>query len=240
MTADNNILVSTSGDPTAYAEAGIYCSAQADGSLTFKCTTTPTEDVLVSVYIGGSISGENEITVDEEMSDESTNPVQNKVIKKYIDENAGGGGCETQEEKLAQSVGGIYKHELMYVHTIENMSYSIAMTLYIDTPTPISSFAQLNTLLLTLALFKAQNGAPTVHEAFIFGKGVGLVKGYYVFPKHYNDNDDEDGEICFLTGVYEDSIAVTECRLDRWNTSSNLDYYIEDGAATLADTVTAL
>ena len=89
VTADNNILVSASGDPTAYAEAGIYCSAQADGSLTFKCTTIPTEDVLVSVYIGGSISGENEITVDEGMSDVSTNPVQNKVVKAYVDEKAG-------------------------------------------------------------------------------------------------------------------------------------------------------
>lgn len=52
-TADNNILIGASGEPTAFAEAGVYCSAQADGYLTFKCTTTPTEDIVASVFIMG-------------------------------------------------------------------------------------------------------------------------------------------------------------------------------------------
>lgn len=58
-TADNNILIGASGEPTAFAEAGVYCSAQADGSLTFKCTTTPTEDIVASVYIGEIVACEN-------------------------------------------------------------------------------------------------------------------------------------------------------------------------------------
>lgn len=52
-TADNNIMIGASGDPMAFANAGVYCSAQADGYLTFKCTTTPTEDVVASVLIMG-------------------------------------------------------------------------------------------------------------------------------------------------------------------------------------------
>lgn len=36
---------------TAYAEAGIYCSAQATDSLTFTCDDTPSEDLTVNVVI---------------------------------------------------------------------------------------------------------------------------------------------------------------------------------------------
>ena len=87
--ADSNIFVTPSGDPTLYAEAGVYCFGQADGVLTFVCDTTPTEDVLVNVIIGGNVSGEQLITIDGAMSDASANPVQNKVIKAYVDEKAG-------------------------------------------------------------------------------------------------------------------------------------------------------
>lgn len=52
-TADNNIMIGASGDPMAFANAGVYCSAQADGYLTFNCTTTPTEDIVASVFIMG-------------------------------------------------------------------------------------------------------------------------------------------------------------------------------------------
>lgn len=38
---------------------------------------------------GGSGGGGVSITVDEQMSDTSENPVQNKVIKKYVDDNVG-------------------------------------------------------------------------------------------------------------------------------------------------------
>ena len=36
---------------TAYYEAGILCTAQAENSLTFTCTTAPTEDLTVYVVI---------------------------------------------------------------------------------------------------------------------------------------------------------------------------------------------
>lgn len=145
----------------------------------------------------------------------------------------------TKEEQLAQSVGGICKHDLLYTLTIEGRSFRLNMTLYLGTTTPILSFAQLNTLLVAQSLFRSQNGIPSVHEAFLYGQGAGVAKVYYVFPDYYT-HETEDAEICYLTGVTDGATAVTNCRLDTWNTSSNLDYYIEDGAATLTDTVTAL
>lgn len=50
VTASNTVIVSP--DPASYADyvaAGIYCSAQASGSLTFTCTTTPTSAITVNV-----------------------------------------------------------------------------------------------------------------------------------------------------------------------------------------------
>lgn len=40
---------------------------------------------------GGKGGGGGDITVDSQMSDTSTNPVQNKVIKAYVDSHSGGG-----------------------------------------------------------------------------------------------------------------------------------------------------
>lgn len=50
VTASNTVIVSP--DPASYSDyvsAGIYCSAQASGTLTFKCTTTPTSAITVNV-----------------------------------------------------------------------------------------------------------------------------------------------------------------------------------------------
>jgi len=52
MTATGVVLVSP--DPTdqsAYTNAGIICSAQAAGTLTFTCSTTPTTDLSVNVVM---------------------------------------------------------------------------------------------------------------------------------------------------------------------------------------------
>ena len=52
VTADNTIIVSPIPDQrAAYGEAGVYCSAQAAGSLTFDCDTTPSEALTVNVTI---------------------------------------------------------------------------------------------------------------------------------------------------------------------------------------------
>ena len=48
---DNVIVTYAPGNRTEYKSAGIYCSAQAAGSLTFTCTTTPTTTVDVNVMI---------------------------------------------------------------------------------------------------------------------------------------------------------------------------------------------
>lgn len=37
---------------TSYGNAGVYCSAQAAGTLTFTCTTTPTSELTVNVVFG--------------------------------------------------------------------------------------------------------------------------------------------------------------------------------------------
>ena len=52
VTADNNILVAAAPDSrTAWNDAEVYCSAQSDGALTFKCGTAPTTDVTANVVI---------------------------------------------------------------------------------------------------------------------------------------------------------------------------------------------
>lgn len=47
----NIVIVSPADDPKAYAEAGIYCSKQENGVLTFTCETTPTTNINVNFLI---------------------------------------------------------------------------------------------------------------------------------------------------------------------------------------------
>ena len=52
VTADNNVLVAAAPESrSAWNDAEIYCSAQADGSLTFCCGTAPAADVTANVVI---------------------------------------------------------------------------------------------------------------------------------------------------------------------------------------------
>lgn len=52
VTADNNVLVAAAPESrSAWNDAEIYCSAQADGSLTFSCGTAPAADVTANVVI---------------------------------------------------------------------------------------------------------------------------------------------------------------------------------------------
>lgn len=49
-----NCLVQVSPSPssiTAWAESGVYCSAQANGALTFVAATTPTDNIVVYIKI---------------------------------------------------------------------------------------------------------------------------------------------------------------------------------------------
>lgn len=51
VSANNNIFVAPAGNPKAYADAGIYCSAQGTNSLTFVCETIPTANITVNVGV---------------------------------------------------------------------------------------------------------------------------------------------------------------------------------------------
>lgn len=52
VTASNTVIVSpAAGSHNAYCEAGVYCSAQASGKLTFKCSEKPTAALTVNVLI---------------------------------------------------------------------------------------------------------------------------------------------------------------------------------------------
>ena len=52
-TSANCIITAAPGSYMAYAEAGVRCTAQGSGSLTFACETVPTEDVATNVLILG-------------------------------------------------------------------------------------------------------------------------------------------------------------------------------------------
>lgn len=52
--ANSNVIVSAAPESfTAYGEAGIYCSAQDAGQLTFVCTDTPSANITVNIVIVG-------------------------------------------------------------------------------------------------------------------------------------------------------------------------------------------
>lgn len=52
VTADNIVIVTPApGSYVAYSNAQAYCSAQGAGTLTFKCSTTPTAELTVNVLI---------------------------------------------------------------------------------------------------------------------------------------------------------------------------------------------
>jgi len=57
VTATSDIIIAAApASISDYAAAGIYCSAQAAGSLTFACSTAPTNAITVNLMIfeGGS------------------------------------------------------------------------------------------------------------------------------------------------------------------------------------------
>lgn len=52
VTANNTVIVTPSPSSYAvYGESGVYCSAQADGKLTFMCVKAPTSNLIVNVLI---------------------------------------------------------------------------------------------------------------------------------------------------------------------------------------------
>ena len=54
VTATANLIITAAPDSyMAYAEAGVRCTAQGAGTLTFACETVPTEDVAANVLILG-------------------------------------------------------------------------------------------------------------------------------------------------------------------------------------------
>ena len=54
VTASNNVIVSPNPVSLSdYASAGIYCSAQGSGTLTFTCETVPTGTITVNIMIVG-------------------------------------------------------------------------------------------------------------------------------------------------------------------------------------------
>lgn len=53
VTSSSIIQVAPSGAMDNYIDAGVYCSAQGAGTLTFICETTPTADIAVNVLIMG-------------------------------------------------------------------------------------------------------------------------------------------------------------------------------------------
>ena len=52
VSADDDVVVTYAPEShDAYVNAGVYCSAQADGSLTFKCNKIPTANLTVNIML---------------------------------------------------------------------------------------------------------------------------------------------------------------------------------------------
>lgn len=50
-TTDDVIVTYAPSSHDAYVNAGIYCSAQGNGTLTFKCNKIPTSNVTVNIML---------------------------------------------------------------------------------------------------------------------------------------------------------------------------------------------
>lgn len=50
-TTDDIIVTYAPSSHDAYVNAGIYCSAQGNGTLTFKCNKIPTSNVTVNIML---------------------------------------------------------------------------------------------------------------------------------------------------------------------------------------------
>lgn len=52
ITTNSSIIITPAPEShDSYGEAGVYCSEQSDGTLTFVCNETPTVDLTVNVLI---------------------------------------------------------------------------------------------------------------------------------------------------------------------------------------------
>ena len=52
VSVDDDVVVTYAPEShDAYVNAGVYCSAQADGSLTFKCNKIPTANLTVNIML---------------------------------------------------------------------------------------------------------------------------------------------------------------------------------------------
>lgn len=87
----DNVLSSTSVNPV---QNKVVKSAL-DGKASTAVATTSANGLMSSAdktKLGGIADGATRVIVDSAMSATSTNPVQNKVVKKYIDDSVAGGG----------------------------------------------------------------------------------------------------------------------------------------------------
>lgn len=83
VTATNDVIIAPApASIAAWAAAGVYCSAQADGTLTFTCSTAPTEAVSVNVmaFEGGS-SAEPPTPSSYSVTVSLTNPVSERYFQ---------------------------------------------------------------------------------------------------------------------------------------------------------------
>ena len=52
VTANSIIIVTPAPDShESYGECGVYCAAQSSGTLTFKCSTVPSANLIVNVLV---------------------------------------------------------------------------------------------------------------------------------------------------------------------------------------------
>ena len=164
------------------------------------------------------------------MSDVSTNPVQNKVVKAYIDEKAGGGGGETQEEKLAKLMGGMHKHDILYSVNSASLGgmLKIAITLYNDSSTPFTNFSEMDTKLRSLSVGSIPACA---------GMATGILECRWMKL----DDDEFMLRVPDSSNYNGDSILQVEAWGELPLYTTALDAWLTDGSgATFIDTVTVL
>lgn len=78
--------VSYKGTPSATAATSTKSAEDTEGSAEVDLSGYATKEYVRNAVAMGGGSGSSDIVVDTEMSDTSINPVQNKVVKKYIDD----------------------------------------------------------------------------------------------------------------------------------------------------------
>ena len=106
------VPVGSAGTNTRYLRVDGTWATPPDNDTTYSAATTTTDGLLTAenlIKLNGIATGATNVTVDSAMDGNSTNAIQNSVVKTYVD-NAVSGAITTCEGYTDSAVSSVYKY----------------------------------------------------------------------------------------------------------------------------------